>query len=138
MAAVAAHAAEALPEQPEPVQVLGIDETRRGRCRWRQNPNSGAWEILADRWHVGFVDIDGGQGLLGQVEGRTAQTVTDWLGQRPQAWRDQVRYVAIDMSSMVVCAIRAALPCAIVVVDHFHLVQEANKALTEVRRRITW
>jgi transposase len=94
--------------------------------------------MIADRWHVGFVDVTGGQGLLGQVEGRTSTAVTDWLGQRLPAWREQVRYVAIDMCSVFVCAVRAALPQATIIVDHFHLVQLANTALTEVRRRITF
>src|SRR2546430_10779966 len=34
-------------------------------------------------------------------------------------------------------AIRRALPAAMLVVDHFHLVQLANQTLTEVRRRVT-
>jgi len=37
------------------------------------------------------------EGLLGQVEGRNAQVVIDWLRERDQSWRDHVRYVAIDM-----------------------------------------
>jgi len=138
MAALTAHAGQVLPEQPDPVDVLGMDETRRGRPRWRLDPDSGVWEMIADRWHVGFVDIGGGQGLLGQVEGRTAQVVVDWLEQRPKAWRDAVRYVAIDMCTVFLCAIRAALPQASIVVDHFHVVQLANKALADVRRRTTW
>ena len=138
MAAFTTHAGQVLPEQPQPVHVLGIDETRRGRPRWRQNPDTGEWEMIADRWHVGFVDVTGGQGLLGQVEGRTSTTVTDWLTQRPAAWREQVRYVAIDMCTVFVCAVRAALPQATIIVDHFHVVQLANTALTEVRRRTTF
>ena len=65
-----------LPAQPEPVAVLGIDETRRGRPR-RRDPDTGLWEVTVDRWHVGFVDIGGRQGLLGQVEGRTARNEDD-------------------------------------------------------------
>ncbi|MDQ3224015.1 MAG: ISL3 family transposase, partial [Gemmatimonadota bacterium] len=54
------------------MRVLGIDETRRGRPRFTRDPDTGACVVLADRWHTGFVDISGEQGLLGQVEGRTA------------------------------------------------------------------
>ncbi|MFF1681544.1 transposase [Streptomyces sp. NPDC058256] len=90
-----------------------------------------------DRWHVGFVDLSGKQGLLGQVEGRTAQAVIDWLADREQAWRDAVQYVAIDMCTIFKPAIRRVLPQAPLVVDHFHLVQPANQTLTEVRRRVT-
>jgi transposase len=45
--------------------------------------------------------------------------------------------VAIDMCTVFVSAVRDALPQARLVVDHFHLVQLANQALTEVRRRVT-
>ncbi|MEV8517165.1 transposase [Dactylosporangium sp. NPDC051484] len=60
-----------------------------------------------------------------------------WLCQRPQAWREQVCYVAIDMCTIFKSAVRPALPQATVVVDHFHVVRLANTALTEVRRRVT-
>ncbi len=40
----------------------------------------------------------------------------DWLDERAQAWKDAVQIVA----------------------DHFHLVQLANQAVTDVRRRVTF
>ncbi|MDY7091214.1 MAG: ISL3 family transposase [Actinomycetota bacterium] len=136
-AAFTAHAGVVLPAEPEPVTVLGIDETRRGRPKWVYDHVSQAWQSSVDRWHVGMCDLSGGQGLLGQVEGRTAQVVADWLGRRSQDWRDQVRYVAIDMCTIFKSAIREALPHATLVVDHFHVVQLAHQALNEVRRRVT-
>jgi transposase len=136
-AAFTEHAEAVLPAQPAPVQVLGIDEIRRGRPRWTFDGTTQAWQSAVDRWHVGFVDLSAGQGLLGQVEGRNAQVVIDWLGLRDQAWRDDVRFVAIDMCTIFKSAIRQALPQATLVVDHFHLVQLANQTLTEVRRRVT-
>lgn len=136
-AAFSDHAEQVLPTQPQPVRVLGIDEIRRGRPRWVFDDAAGAWQSTVDRWHVGFVDLWAGQGLLGQVEGRNAQVVIDWLAERDQAWRDGVRFVAIDMCTIFKSAIRQALPGATLVVDHFHLVQLANQTLTEVRRRVT-
>jgi transposase len=136
-AAFTDHAQAVLAGEPEPVQVLGIDEVRRGRPRWVLDDATGTWRTTVDRWHVGFVDLSGGQGLLGQVEGRTAAAVIDWLAERGQAWRDAVRYVAIDMCTIFKSAIRRVLPQATLVVDHFHLVQLANQTLTEVRRRVT-
>ncbi|WP_449066803.1 transposase, partial [Planomonospora algeriensis] len=53
------------------------------------------------------------------------------------AWKEQVKHVAIDMCTIFKAAVRAALPHAVLVVDHFHLVQLANAAVTEVRRRVT-
>lgn len=136
-AAFTTHAARVLTDEPEPVAVLGIDETRRGRPRWIFDENAQAWKTVIDRWHVGFVDLASGQGLLGQVEGRTSQVVIDWLDARGQAWKQQVSYVAIDMCTIFKAAVRAALPHATLVVDHFHIVQLANAAVTEVRRRVT-
>ncbi|MFE2672902.1 transposase [Streptomyces hygroscopicus] len=121
----------------EPVTVLGIDESRRGRAQWRQNPDTGRWEPVADRWHTGFVDAFGVQGLLGQIEGRAPSGVLAWLAGTDLRWRRQIHYVAIDMSAGYRAAIRTGLPHATVVVDHFHVVQLANKMLNIVRRRTT-
>ena len=123
-------------ELPE-VSVLGIDETRRGRTRWEQDPDTGKWQLTRDRWHTGFVDALGTGGLLGQVEGRTVADVLAWLSTTPLTWRQHIRYVAIDMSATYRAAMRTGLPDAIVVVDHFHVVQLANKMLSLVRRRTT-
>jgi len=173
MDAVRAAAERVLDEVPDPVEVLGVDEVRRGRPRWRPAepapPPTPAREppvtpepvvpepvtpelvvpdpvvphretararTLADRWHVGFTDVGGGQGMLGQVEGRTADDVAYWLAQQTPAWRDRIRYVAIDMCTVFVAAIRRCLPHATIVVDHFHVVKLANDTVAEVRRRI--
>jgi transposase len=178
MDAVRAAAERVLDEAPDPVEVLGVDEVRRGRPRWRPaepaQPPTPAPEppvvpepdtlepdtlepdtlepdtpepvvpqretararTLADRWHVGFTDVGGGQGMLGQVEGRTADDVAYWLAGHSPAWRDRIRYVAIDMCTVFVAAIRRYLPNATIVVDHFHVVKLANDTVAEVRRRI--
>ncbi|OKK16185.1 hypothetical protein AMK16_26165 [Streptomyces sp. CB00455] len=72
--AFTAAAEAALPKDPPPVTHLGIDETRRGKAKFRLGkvPDGGeTWEVVADRWHVGLVDLVGGAGLPGQVEGCT-------------------------------------------------------------------
>jgi NAD(P)-dependent dehydrogenase (short-subunit alcohol dehydrogenase family) len=63
-------AVAALPAEPAPTARLGIDETRFGRPRWRQDTD-GRWR-LDEPWETGFVDLTGAQGLLGQVDGRTS------------------------------------------------------------------
>lgn len=122
---------------PGPVRVLGIDEIRRGRPRFVFDEVTGVWRTGVDRWHVGFVDLSGGQGLLGQIEGRTSAAVTAWLDARGEAWKNAVEFVAIDMCTIFKAAVRDALLHTTLVVDHFQLVQLANTALTEVRRRVT-
>jgi transposase len=136
--AFVAHAAALLAE-PEPVAVLGIDETRRGKPRWQQCATTGRW-VRVDPWDTGFVDLSGDQGLLGQREGRTSVAVIDWLSERSQEFREAVEFVAIDPAAVYAAAIRTPglLPNATLVVDHFHLVKLANDAVTKVRRRVTW
>jgi transposase len=134
--AFVAHADEQLKE-PEPTAVLGVDETRRGKPRWERCAQTDRW-VRVDPYDTGFVDLAGDQGLLGQVEGRTAAAVVDWLAARTPEFRDAVEFVAIDPAAGYASAIRTALPNATIVVDHFHLVKLANDALTKVRRRVTW
>jgi transposase len=131
------HATKILPEEPEPVVALGIDETRRGKPRFAVDPETGVVEQVADRWHTGFVDLTGGQGLLGQVEGRSGGDAGAWLAARTQQWRESVQTVAIDMCSAYRAAVQKHLPDATLVVDHFHVVQLANQMVSEVRRRVT-
>jgi transposase len=84
-----------------------------------------------------FCDLTGGAGLLGQVEGRNAASASHWIEQQSAAWRSGVKVVAIDMCTVFKAAVTASLPHAVLVVDLFHIVQLANNAVTEVRRRAT-
>lgn len=128
--------ADTVLDQPlAPVRVLGIDETRRGRPRFTIDPDTGEYVQLADRWHTGFVDIEGEQGLLGQVEGRTADDAAYWLALAGPAWRHRVQVVVIDMCTIYAAAARRMLPEAALAIDVFHVVQLATKMVGDVRRR---
>jgi len=124
-----------LGEEIAPVACLGIDEHRRGRPRWRKDTDTGEYVQLADRWHTCFYDLSGNQGMLGQVEGRTADDAAYWLAGATQDWRDAVEVVAIDMCTIYLSAVRRMLPHAKVAVDLFHVVQLAVKTTGDVRRR---
>ena len=119
-----------------PVKVLGIDETRRGKPVWVQDPDTGRWVLAADRWHTGFVDADGTGGLLAQVEGRTSAATTGWLNAQPAPWRAAITHVTIDLSAAYAKAVRDALPGAVLVADRFHVGALANDMLTGVRQRV--
>jgi hypothetical protein len=110
--AFAAAADPVLEQAPAPVAHLGIDEHRRGRPRWERDSETGEYVLLADRWHTCFFDLSGDQGLLGQVEGRTADDTAYWLAQAAPAWRDAVRVVAIDLCTIYASAVRRMLPGA--------------------------
>ena len=135
-AAFAAAADPVLEQAPAPVAHLGIDEHRHGRPRWRIDEQTGEYLLLADRWHTCFFDLSGGQGLLGQVEGRTADDAAYWLAQAAPAWRSAVRVVAIGMCSAYASAVRRMLPGAQIAVDLFHVVHLAVKMTGDVRRRV--
>jgi transposase len=136
-AAFAAHVAVPLAAPLPPVRVLGIDETRRGKPIWAQDPSTKRWVLACDRWHTGFVDATGTGGLLAQVEGRTSAAVIAWLGEQPAPWRASISHVTIDLSASYAKAVRQALPDAVLVADRFHLVHLANDMLTQVRQRVT-
>jgi transposase len=59
---------------PESVEILGIDETRRGKPRWTRDAETGSWTKL-ETFETNFVDLAGPQGLLGQASGRTKVNV---------------------------------------------------------------
>ncbi len=131
----AAHA-DAVLAEPEPPVVLGIDETRRGTPKWVQDLVTGRW-ARTERFETNFTDLSGQGRLPGQVAGRTGKAVSGWLDDRGQAWKDQVAFVAIDPCAVYRSAVQRALPGAVIVVDHFHLVRLANQAVTRVRQRVT-
>jgi transposase len=119
-----------------PVAHLGIDEHRRGRARFAVDEQTGEYTVLADRWHTCFFDLGGRQGLLGQVEGRTADDAAYWLAGATPAWRDAVQVACIDLCSIYASAVRRMLPRARLTADLFHVVQLAVKAVGDVRRRV--
>jgi transposase len=128
--------ADALLTEPEPPAVPGIDETRRGKPKRVQDPVTGRWE-RTERFETNFTDLSGDGRLPGQVAGRTGTAVTGWLEGRGQDWKDQVAYVAIDPCAVYRTAITRALPGAVIVAGHFHLVRLAGQAVTRVGQRVT-
>ncbi len=119
-AALMAHIAGPLAGPLPVVAVHGIDETRRGRPVWEQDPDTGKWRIAHDRWHTGIVDAVGDCGLLAHVEGRTSKAVIDWLDDQPRAWREAITHVTIDLSASYAAAVRVGLPHVVIVADPFN------------------
>ncbi len=136
-AAFITHVTDFLEADLPVVSVLGIDETRRGKPIWAQDPAGGRWRIEHDRWHTGIVDAAGTGGLLAHIDGRTAASVAEWLTAQPDSWREAITHVTIDLSASYAKAVTDALPNAVLVADRFHLVQLANTMLTEVRQHAT-
>ena len=82
-----------------------------------------------------FVDLARGR-LLDVVPGRSAKAVHDWLGTRPVEWLEAVHTVAIDPFRGYATGVAIHLGHATLVVDPFHAVALANRAIDEVRRRV--
>ena len=135
--AFVAHAAVVLPEQPPPVTVLGVDETRRGKAHYETDPTTGE-KTWVDRFDTGLVDLSGNGGLFAQVNGRTSKILIEWLQAQDPDWLATITHVSMDTSATYARAARLALPNAVVVVDRFHLVALANKAVTDYRRELAW
>lgn len=82
-----------------------------------------------------FVDLARGR-LLDVVPGRSAKGVHDWLSTRPADWLAGVATVAIDPHRGYANGVRVHLGHARLVVDPFHAVALANRAIDDVRRRV--
>lgn len=62
--------------------------------------------------------------------------VAGFLDQQPEAWKARIAYGALDMSNVYAAVYSVILPKAAQVVDPFHVIALANRALDAVRRRV--
>jgi transposase len=62
--------------------------------------------------------------------------VARFLNNQSEAWKRRVTYGALDMSNVYAAVYSAILPKAAQVVDPFHVISLANRALDAVRRRV--
>ena len=126
MAAVREHG-ERLVDDPERLgapAALGLDET----SFLRAGPRHPTVMI------TGFVDLDRHK-LLDVAEGRSGQVVRDWLDQQPAAWVGAIGVAVIDPFRGYATGLTDRLD-ATIVVDHFHAIRLANKAIDDARRRV--
>lgn len=90
-------AAATVTEAPLPqVGVLGIDETRRGRTRWEQDPGTGGADAGSPTYRVRRRARHRGPARPGR--GPQRRRCPGLAVRHPLAWRKNIRYVAIDMS----------------------------------------
>jgi len=64
----------------------------------------------------------------------TKQAVKDFLLSLPQEAKQSIDEVVVDMRDSFIAAVREALPNARIVIDHFHIIQDANKRINEARK----
>ena len=107
------------------VDAIGLDETLF--CK------QGRWRTQA--WSTQIVDVASGQ-LLDVVAGRDAAPSCAWFADRPQVWRDRIRWATLDLSGPYRKVFDTMLPEATQVADPFHVVKLAGTCVDEVRRRV--
>lgn len=127
MAAVRDHGQPLIdhPNRLAGVRALGLDETRF----------LAATAAHPSLFVTGFIDLDRAQ-LLDVAPGRSANVVRAWLHERGDAWLDDIDVVALDPFRGYATGLLEHLSHARVVVDHFHAVRLANRAIDDVRRRV--
>jgi transposase len=84
---------------------------------------------------TGVVDLQRGL-LLDVVSGRSAAVLGGWLAEQPEPWRAQIAVAAIDAFRGYANALSVGVPAATLVIDHFHTIRLANRAVDMVRRRV--
>jgi transposase len=62
--------------------------------------------------------------------------VAGWIDKQPAAWKQRIRFGTLDMSDTYAAVYTVVLPNAAQVVDPFHAVGLANRALDQTRRRV--
>ena len=75
---------------------------------------------MADVAHHQIIDI---------LPTREYTDVAGWIDQQPQAWKERIRFGALDMSATYAAVYTVTLPKAAQVVDPFHLIALANRSL---------
>lgn len=74
--------------------------------------------------------------LLEVIEGRSADVLGNWLNERGDDWCAGITLATLDPAAGYRAAMHLHLPNAVRVVDHFHAIKLANKAIDDVRRRV--
>ncbi len=103
---------------------IGLDETSFVRLA-DQHTNYAT--TVCDVEHHQIIDI---------LPSRHFVDVAGFLDKQPVAWKHRIRYGALDMSATYAAVYSVILPRAAQVVDSFHVISLANRALDQVRRRV--
>jgi transposase len=114
------------PDRIGDVAKLGLDETSFQRPSKHRGHTS---------YVTGFVDLARPR-LLDVILDRTGAAVDSWLARQPAGWLAGIDQVALDPHRGYSNGLTTTLPHSTVVVDRFHVVGLANRAVDDVRRRV--
>jgi len=80
-------------------------------------------------------DVENHQ-IIDILPSRNYVDVAGWIDKQPLAWKERIRFGALDMSATYAAVYSVVLPKAHQVVDPFHAIQLANRCLDAIRRRV--
>ncbi len=104
---------------------IGLDET--------------SFVKLSDRLHKDYAttvaDVENHQ-IIDILPTRRYVEVARFIDKQDSAWKERIRFGALDMSPTYAAVYSVVLPRARQVVDSFHVVKLANDCLDQVRRRV--
>jgi len=104
---------------------IGLDET--------------SFVKLSTRNHTDYAttvaDVENHQ-IIEILPTRKYTDVAGWIDKQPKPWKERIRFGALDMSATYAAVYTVMLPKADQVVDPFHVISLANRALDAVRRRV--
>jgi transposase len=104
---------------------IGLDETSFVRLGPKKHTNFAT--TVADVENHQIIDI---------LPTRNYTDVAGWIDRQPAAWKERISFGALDMSATYAAVYSVTLPKAAQVVDPFHAIQLANRALDAIRRRV--
>lgn len=113
------------PDRLENVTAIGVDEKRF----------LNATPDHRTTFTTQIVDLDRHL-LLDVIKGRSRDVLDEWLAERGPDWCSQINLATLDPAAGYRLALVENLPNATLVVDHFHAIKLANKAIDDVRRRV--
>jgi transposase len=103
---------------------IGLDETSFVRLGGHHTSYA---TTVADVQHHQIIDI---------LPSRNFVDVAGFLDKQPAAWKNRIAFGALDMSATYAAVYTVILPKAAQVIDSFHVISLANRALDAVRRRV--
>jgi transposase len=103
---------------------IGLDETSFVHLADRRTNYA---TTVADVAHHQIIEI---------LPSRDFVDVARWLDKQPRGWKERIRYGALDMSNAYAAVYSVVLPKVDQVVDPFHVIALANRALDTIRRRV--
>jgi transposase len=104
---------------------IGLDETSFVKLSTKKQADYAT--TVADVENHQIIDI---------LPTRKYTDVAGWIDKQSQAWKERIRFGALDMSATYAAVYSVMLPKADQVVDPFHVISLANRSLDAVRRRV--